>query len=66
MGSQETGDADLRESALVAHIDGQKLVAAESMSAFGLPERAYIFTPETLKLTADRALADGLGNRIRA
>jgi hypothetical protein len=58
--TQETGDADLRESASVAHIYGQNRVASESMTAFGLPDAAYVFTPESLKPTADRELADGV------
>ncbi|HWE37394.1 MAG TPA: glycosyl hydrolase [Isosphaeraceae bacterium] len=59
---------DLRESASVAHIYGQNLVVAESFPAFaggegeggGGPSNAYAFAPETLKPTADAALADGL------
>jgi hypothetical protein len=58
--SQETCDADIRESASVAHIYGQNLVAAETLTAFGTPGVAYAFSPENLKPTADRALADGL------
>jgi hypothetical protein len=58
--SQEQGDADIRESASVAHIYGQNLVAAESMTAFGTAETAFGFAPETLKPTADRELANGL------
>lgn len=58
--SQEHGDADIRESASVAHIYGQNLVAAESMTSFGLPGYAYAYTPENLKPTVDRELADGL------
>jgi hypothetical protein len=58
--TQEMGDADIRESASVAHIYGQSLVAAESMTAFGAPGAAFAFAPETLKTTVDRELADGL------
>jgi alpha-L-rhamnosidase/Glycosyl hydrolases family 2, sugar binding domain len=58
--TQEQGDADIRESASVAHIYGQNLVAAESMTAFGTAETAYAYVPETLKPTADRELADGV------
>jgi hypothetical protein len=61
---QTMGDADIRESASVAHIYGQNLVAAESMSAFGNAGTAFAFTPETLKPTADRELADGLNRFV--
>jgi hypothetical protein len=61
---QEQYDADLRESASVAHIYGQNLVAAESMTAIGLPGSAYAFAPENLKPTADRELADGVNRFI--
>ena len=57
---QEKGDADIRESASVAHIYGQNLVAAESMTVFGTKDTAYTFAPESLKPTADRELANGL------
>jgi hypothetical protein len=59
---QESHDADLRESASVAHIYGQNLVAAESMTALGVNPTAYayVFAPENLKPTADRELADGV------
>jgi hypothetical protein len=59
---QEQCDPDIRESASVAHLYGQNLVAAESMTAFGLPGpgTAYAYAPESLKSTADRELADGL------
>ena len=58
--TQEQGDADIRESASVAHIYGQNRVAAESMTAFGTPGAAFGFAPESLKSTVDRELADGL------
>jgi hypothetical protein len=57
---QERFDADLRESASVAHIYGQNLVAGESMTALGMPGAAFAYAPENLKPTADRELADGL------
>jgi alpha-L-rhamnosidase len=57
---QEQCDADIRESASVAHLYGQNIVAGESMTALGLPHGAYAFSPDTLKPTADRELADGL------
>ena len=54
-------DADIRESASVAHIYGQGLVAAESFTAFG---NTYAFTPRTLKPFADRALSMGLNRFV--
>lgn len=56
-----TFDADIRESASVAHIYGQNLVAAESLTAFG---NTFAFTPETLKPYADRELAMGLNRFV--
>ena len=54
-------NADIRESASVAHIYGQNLVAAESMTArFG----AWAWSPETLKPTADKELAMGLNRFV--
>jgi len=54
-------DADIRESASVAHIYGQNLVAAESLTAY---LNAWKYSPETLKSTADRLLAMGLNRFI--
>ncbi len=56
-----TFDADIRESASVAHIYGQNLVAAESLTAFG---NTFAFTPQTLKPYADRELAMGLNRFV--
>jgi hypothetical protein len=56
-------DADLRESASVAHIYGQNLVAAESLTAFG-GAGAWAFSPETLKPTADREMSMGLNRFV--
>lgn len=53
--------ADVRESASVAHIYGQKLVAAESMTAIG---SAWAWSPETLKPTADMEMANGLNRFV--
>jgi hypothetical protein len=50
-------DADIRESASVAHIYGQNLVAAESMTA---TLGAYAWSPATLKPTADKEMAMGV------
>ncbi|MFL5787379.1 MAG: glycosyl hydrolase [Flavisolibacter sp.] len=63
-GGDQTGyQADDRESASVAHIFGQNLAAAESMTAFGLGGAAYSYSPEKLKPTADLEFASGI-NRI--
>lgn len=53
--------ADVRESASVAHIYGQNLVAAESMTAIG---SAWAWSPELLKPTADMELANGLNRFV--
>jgi hypothetical protein len=53
-------NADLRESASVAHIYGQNLVAAESLTS---NSGAYSWSPATLKPTIDQELARGV-NRI--
>ena len=54
-------DADVRESASVAHIYGQNLVAAESLTVY---RNAWQFSPETLKSTADRMMANGLNRFV--
>jgi hypothetical protein len=54
-------DADIRESASVAHVYGQNLVAAESLTA---GSGAWSFSPETLKPTADRELSMGLNRFV--
>lgn len=54
-------EADIRESASVAHIYGQNLVAAESLTAIG---SAWSWSPETLKPTADLELASGLNRFV--
>jgi hypothetical protein len=56
--------ADIRESASVAHIYGQNLVAAESLTALGVPGAAWSYSPEMLKPTADLALASGLNRFV--
>jgi hypothetical protein len=53
-------DADDRESASVAHIYGQNVAAAESMSAAAAP---WAWSPSTLKPTADQEFLNGI-NRI--
>lgn len=54
-------DADIRESASVAHIWGENLVAAESMTAASNP---WGWSPDTLKPTADKELAMGLNRFV--
>jgi alpha-L-rhamnosidase/F5/8 type C domain len=54
-------DADIRESASVAHIYGQNLVAAESMTAAA---GAWAWAPEYLKPTADQEMAMGLNRFV--
>ena len=53
-------NADDRESASVAHIYGQNLAAAESMTAAAGP---WAWSPATLKPTADQEFLNGI-NRI--
>ena len=55
---------DIRESASVAHIYGQNLVAAESLTAYGGAGGAWSWSPETLKPTADTELAMGLNRFV--
>jgi alpha-L-rhamnosidase len=54
-------NADIRESASVAHIYGQNLVAAESLTA---SSGAWAWSPSTLKPTADKELAVGLNRFV--
>lgn len=56
--------ADIRESASVAHIYGQNLVAAESLTALGVPNSAWSYSPEILKPSADLELASGLNRFV--
>lgn len=54
-------DADIRESASVAHLYGKHSVAAEALTTLGLaPEVAYAGAPESLKTIVDRALVHGV------
>ncbi len=50
-------NADDRESASVAHIYGQNIAAAESMTAAAAP---WAWSPATLKPTADQELLNGI------
>ena len=54
-------DADIRESASVAHLYGQNLVAAESLTA---SLGAWAWSPATLKPTADKELDMGLNRFV--
>jgi hypothetical protein len=54
-------NADDRESASVAHIYGQNLAAAESMTASAAP---WAWSPATLKPTADKELAEGINRFV--
>ena len=61
--ANERYDADIRESASVAHLYRQNLVAAESLTANG-NAGAWAFSPETLKPTADREMSMGLNRFV--
>ena len=52
--------ADIRESASVAHIYGQNIVAGESFTTNGMYGTAFSWYPGNLKETADLALLSGL------
>jgi hypothetical protein len=54
-------NADDRESASVAHIYGQNLAAAESMTASHAP---WAWSPATLKPTADSELLNGINRFV--
>ncbi len=54
-------DADDRESASVAHIYGQNVVAAESLTAAAAP---WAWSPATLKPTADQELLNGINRFV--
>ena len=56
-----SANADIRESASVAHIYGRSFVAAESMTAFSVP---WGWSPATLKPTADKELTMGLNRFV--
>jgi hypothetical protein len=58
---QPQSNADLRESASVAHLYGGNLVAAESLTAASGP---WAWSPATLKPTADKELAMGLNRFV--
>ena len=54
-------NADDRESASVAHIYGQNIAAAESMTAAAAP---WAWSPATLKPTADQELLSGINRFV--
>ncbi len=54
-------DADDRESASVAHIYGQNIAAAESLTAAAAP---WAWSPATLKPTADQELLSGINRFV--
>jgi hypothetical protein len=54
-------NADDRESASVAHIYGQNVAAAESMTAAAAP---WAWSPATLKPTADQELLNGINRFV--
>ena len=60
-GEQFGSQADIRESASVAHIYGQNLVAAESLTSSAGP---WAWSPAMLKSTADLELASGLNRFV--
>ena len=62
-GASGMAEADIRESSSVAHLYGQKLVAAESFTANGMAG-AYSYFPGNLKATADLALSCGLNRFV--
>jgi hypothetical protein len=55
---------DIRESASVAHLYGQNLVAAESLTALGVGGSAWAYCPGNLKPSADLELANGLNRFV--
>jgi hypothetical protein len=55
---------DIRESASVAHLYGQNLVAAESLTALGVGGFAWAYYPGNLKSSADLELASGVNRFV--
>ncbi len=56
-------NADDRESASVAHIYGQNIAAAESMTSCD-PSTAWAWSPATLKPTADQEFLNGINRFV--
>lgn len=63
-GGENMHIADIRESASVAHIYGQNIAAAESLTAMGIGGSAWSYYPEKLKPTADLEMASGLNRFV--
>lgn len=57
-------DADDKESASVAHIYGQNIAAAESMTAPGGGGKSYSYHPGNLKYVADREMSNGINRFV--
>ncbi len=55
---------DIKESASVSHIYGQRFVAAESFSVNGDEGRAYTYCPENMKYIADVGLSAGVNRFV--
>ena len=64
MGDGLKYQSDIRESAAVAHLYGQNIVAGESLTAMGLGGNAWSYDPAKLKPTADLELAHGLNRFV--
>jgi hypothetical protein len=62
--NHKMSECDIRESASVAHVYGQNIVAGESFTSNGLENRAYSFYPGNLKPVADFAMACGLNRFV--
>ncbi len=60
----EMAQADIRESASVAHVYGQNIAAAESFTSVGVHGRAWTYDPRSLKYIADTELASGLNRFV--
>lgn len=60
----QMSQADIRESASVAHIYGQNLVAGESLTAPGGEGRSYAYHPANMKFIADMELYSGLNRFV--
>ena len=56
--------ADIRESASVAHVFGQNIVAAEAFTTSGVGGKSYSYSPAKMKYTADVALSCGLNRFV--
>ncbi|MBQ6762165.1 MAG: hypothetical protein IJP49_05380 [Bacteroidales bacterium] len=56
--------ADIRESASVAHVYGQNIVAAEAFTTSGVGGKSYSYSPAKMKYTADIALSCGLNRFV--